>query len=161
MSEQDTVGKQTFAGPLEERERFMPHRPAPHLPAPEAAATGTRCNTSLHSGDTHAWPSAAHQDASPKLTAGNGAFFRLRRKHRARRRGCAANTSGAVTQSEQPHTGGRRILSALLGAHTQGCPQGNRSSPTLEERCPAAPPRRHRKRRPRERAITAAARREA
>ena len=76
-------------------------------------------------------------------------------------RRCAANTSGAVTQSEQPHTGGRRILSALLGAHTQGCPQGNRSSPTLEERCPAAPPRRHRKRRPRERAITAAARREA
>ena len=85
----------------------------------------------------------------PKLTAGNGAFFKLRRKHRARRRGCAANTSGAVTQSEQPHTGGRRKLSALLGAHTQGCPQGNRSSPTLQERCPAAPPRRHRKRRAR------------
>ena len=65
-------------------------------------------------------------------------------------RRCAANTSGAVTQSEQPHTGGSRKLSALLGAHTQGCPQGNRSSPTLEKRCPAAPPRRHRKRRARE-----------
>ena len=125
-------GGLAFAGPLEERERLKPVVPRRTLPAPEAAATGTRCNTSLHSGDTHAWPSAAHLDASPKLTAGSGAFFRLRRKHRARRRGCAANTSGAVTQSEQPHTGGCRKLSALLGAHTQGCPQGNRSSPTLE-----------------------------
>ena len=57
---------------------------------------------------------------------------------------CAANTSGAVTQSEQPPTGSHHKLSAMLGAHTQGCPQGNHSSPTLEERCLAAP-RRHRK----------------